>query len=407
MPLLSRRSWIAATMLACVPACRTPRPVGSDARRPPGTVICHSPASSGLFIGSPSLALLSNGDYVASHDFFGPRSGEHQLATTRVFRSVNRGRTWRPASVIEGAFWSSLFVHRGALYLLGPDRHHGRVLIRRSSDGGRTWSQPADGRSGVLRAGLQHHCAPVPVVEHRGRVWRAMEWRNPPESWGVHYQAGVLSAPADSDLLDAANWTASEFLPSDRTWNDGDMGAWLEGNVVVAPGGRLVNLMRVDTRGLPEKAAILEVAEDGRSLSFNPGTGFVNFPGGSKKFTVRPDPRGGGYWTLASIVPRGWHTAGKPARVRNTLAVVSSPDLRQWTVRCHLLHHVDHHNHGFQYVDWHFDGPDMVAVCRTAFDDGMGGAHNAHDANFLTFHRIRGFRALTMDDSVPMTRLEP
>jgi hypothetical protein len=31
-------------------------------------------------------------------------------------------------------------------------------------------------------------------------------------------------------------------------------------------------------------------------------------------------------------------------------------------------------------------------LSRTAFDDGLGGAHNAHDANFLTFHRIENIR---------------
>ena len=223
----------------------------------------------------------------------------------------------------------------------------------------------------------------------------------------VHYHAGVMSAPVESDLLDAASWTTSSFLPSDRAWNDGDMGAWLEGNVVVGKDGGLVNLMRVDTRSLPEKAALVAIAPDGRSLSFDPTSGFVEFPGGAKKFTVRPDPLGGGYWTLASVVPRGWHTAGKPSRVRNTMALVHGRDLRHWEVRCHLLHHVDYHNHGFQYVDWLFDGPDLLAACRTAFDDSEGGAHNAHDANFLTFHRIQRFRSLSMEDSVPMTRLEP
>lgn len=408
--LLSRRQWIASAIASCSVGCRTSREAThatAATPRVPGTVIAHSPASTGLYIGSPSLACMPDGSYVASHDFFGPNSGEHQLATSRIFRSTNRGSSWQLASTIHGAFWSSLFVHRGQLYLLGPDRHHGRVLIRRSTDGGRTWTTPKDGRSGILRENAQHHCAPVPVVEHRGRLWRAMEWRNPPEAWGVHYQAGVMSAPVDADLLDASCWITSDFLPSNRSWNGGDMGAWLEGNIVVAPDGNLVNLMRVDTRALPEKAAILGVAPDGRSLSFEPGTGLVNFPGGAKKFTVRPDPKGGGYWTVASVVPRGWHTAGKPSRIRNTLALVWSPDLRHWEVRCHLLHHVDLHNHGFQYVDWHFEGPDMVAACRTAYSDGFGGAHNAHDANFLTFHRIRGFRGLTMQDSVPMTRLEP
>ena len=49
--------------------------------------------------------------------------------------------------------------------------------------------------------------------------------------------------------------------------------------------------------------------------------------------------------------------------------MTSSPDLTHWTVRCVLLQHVDRAVHGFQYVDWLFDGDDIIAACRTAFDD--------------------------------------
>jgi hypothetical protein len=38
---------------------------GQSFPQPPGIVIDHSPASSGLYIGSPSLAVLSNGTYLA------------------------------------------------------------------------------------------------------------------------------------------------------------------------------------------------------------------------------------------------------------------------------------------------------------------------------------------------------
>ena len=55
--------------------------------------------------------------------------------------------------------------------------------------------------------------------------------------------------------------------------------------------------------------------------------------------------------------------------------------------------------HGFQYVDWLFDGDDLVVVSRTAFDDAEGGAHNYHDANYLTFHRVKDFRSRSMADS--------
>ena len=58
-----------------------------------------------------------------------------------------------------------------------------------------------------------------------------------------------------------------------------------------------------------------------------------------------------------------------------------------------VLHHPDVEYHGFQYVDWLFDGDDLIVASRTAFDDGLGGAHNQHDANFLTFHRVVDFEA--------------
>jgi len=78
----------------------------------------------------------------------------------------------------------------------------------------------------------------------------------------------------------------------------------------------------------------------------------------------------------------------------------SSPDLRNWTMRCILLHHPDPEFHAFQYPDWLVDGEDLLVASRTAYDDGQGGARRAHDANFLTFHRFHNFRQLTMADGV-------
>ncbi len=365
----------------------------------PGVVIDHSPASSGLYVGSPSIAVLTNGEYLASHDFFGPRSGEFQSARTLVFRSADRGLKWRKVSEIQGAFWSTLFVHRGAVYLLGTDRHHGNVVIRRSLDGGNTWTSPTNNATGLLRSDGEYHCAPVPVLEHNGRLWRGMEHREPPIGWGINYRAGMMSAPVGADLLDATNWTFCEFVPSDRSWNGGDMGGWLEGNAVATPGGEVVDILRVDTKSPEEKVALVRISPDGKQGRFEPATGFVSFPGGSKKFTIRFDPQSRRYWSLASVVLSS-HRNGKPAGVRNALALTSSPDLREWEQRCVLLYHPDTARHGFQYVDWLFDGDDLIAACRTAYDDVEAGAHNNHDANFLTFHRIANFRTKSAKDSV-------
>ena len=94
------------------------------------------------------------------------------------------------------------------------------------------------------------------------------------------------------------------------------------------------------------------------------------------------------------------HASQDPGGVRNVLALMSSADLRSWTTRTVLVYREDTRRHGFQYPDWLFDGEDLIALVRTAHDDGVGGAHNFHDANYMTFHRIPRFRGLTVADSV-------
>ncbi|MEO5913761.1 MAG: sialidase family protein [Luteolibacter sp.] len=370
---------------------------------PPGVVIDHSPAASGQYIGSPSLCVLPNGDYLASHDVFGPATKEHEDATGRIFRSSDHGRTWKHLTDLKGFFWQNLFVHRGAVYAMGTNHHHGQLVIRRSTDNGETWTQPTDANSGLLAIG-EWHTASVPVIESNGRLWRAVEDAMNGTKWGERYRARMASIAADADLLAAANWTISNPLARDPSWLGGKFGAWLEGNAVADPQGNIIDLLRVDIPDGSEKAAIVRISADGGTATFDRDKGFIDFPGGAKKFTVRKDPAGPGYWSLASIVPAG--TALKPGdtpgSVRNTLALVYSADLVKWETRCILLRHPDIAKHGFQYVDWQFEGDDLIAACRTAWDDDEGGAHNNHDANFLTFHRWKNFRSLTSKDDVPM-----
>jgi hypothetical protein len=366
----------------------------------PGVVIDHLAASSGTYVGSPSIAILANGDYLATHDNFGPKSNEHVAATTRVFGSSDKGKTWTHLTDINPAFWSTVFSHNGAAYLIGTTHHHGNFVIRRSTDGGKTWTTPADKDSGLLLAG-EYHCAPVPVVVHDGRIWRAVEDAGGGTAWGVRYRAMMMSAPVDADLLKADSWTHSNYLARDEKWLGGTFGAWLEGNAVVGPDRHMLDVLRVEVPALPEKAAIVRISDDGKSATFDPTTGFVDFPGGAKKFAIRFDPKSKLYWALSNP-SIGQPAATKPASVRNSLALISSPDLKQWTTHCIILHHADITHHAFQYVDWLFDGDDIIVASRTAFDDGLGGAHRAHDANFLTFHRLANFRDLTMKDSAPM-----
>lgn len=356
----------------------------------PGFVICHQPASSRQYLGSPSLAMLPDRTLLVSHDFFGPGS-THDVS--RIFASTNNGVSWQHRSTVKGAFWSSLFYHNGSTYLLGPNRQDGSIVIRRSGDGGRTWTSPESDRTGQLLSDGLYHCAPVPVVVHRGRLWRAFEQVTPNQRWGERFQSFVMSAPVDADLLDSRSWQGSRRLARDAAWLGGRFGGWLEGNVVVAPDDSIVNLLRVDFRSADEKAAMVRIDAGGKDSRFDPATGFIDFPGGCKKFQIRRDPLETRYWALCNFVPRNFR-GGNPERTRNTLALATSVDLIHWETRAILLHHPDTQRHGFQYPDWLFDGNDILAAVRTAHDDSSGGAHNQHDANYITFHRFANFRAL-------------
>ena len=389
---------IATSLVFFLPAIATTA-AEPDFSKVPGVVVDHSAASSGIYLGSAGIAVLPDGAYLTKCDEFGPKSTEHKRAVTRVHRSDDRGATWRPVARIDGLFWANIFTHKGAVYLLGTVKHHGRIVIMRSDDGGHTWTTPADGQNGLLTTTGEYHTGPMPIVVHDGRIWRAFEDAMGGTRWGERYRASMMSVPVDADLLQQANWTFSNPLARDSQWLGGVFGGWLEGNAVVTPAGEIVNVLRI---ACPEggKAAIVRVSPDGKTVHFDPKNDIIDFPGGAKKFTIRFDDETGSYWTLANPVMPKHEGETRASSIRNTLALMCSKDLRTWQIRCVLIYHPEVRHHGFQYPDWLFEGRDIVAAVRTAYDDGLGGARNAHDANFLTFHRFADFRKLTMADSV-------
>ncbi len=365
----------------------------ASASQVPGAIIYHSAASTGVYVGSPGIVALPDGSYCAKCDLFGPGSTKNKTGVTLVFASEDRGKTWKKTARVEGMFWSSIFLHKGALYMFGPNRRYGSLVIRKSVDGGATWSTPKDKHSGLLTEDEQYHTAPVPIVAYKNRLWRAAEDRNPPTGWGRNYRAFVMSVSVDADLLEASNWRFTNRVRNRSSWLDGKFGGWLEGNVVIGPKGGIFNILRVHNPPEGGKAAVVSISSDGRTASFDPARDIIGFPGGCKKFTIRYDPQTKKYWTLSNpVLPR--HAGGNPERTRNAVALMASKDLRSWEIRSIVLYHEDVHHHGFQYLDWRFEKADIIAASRTAYDDGEGGAHNQHDANYLTFHRFKEFRTL-------------
>ena len=103
------------------------------------------------------------------------------------------------------------------------------------------------------------------------------------------------------------------------------------------------------------------------------------------EFDVIPNPEGKGKQIFQITEP-------DKIRARNLLSLMVSKDLIHWEVAWDLLDYRDHdaNDVGFQYVDFMIEGNDILYLCRTA----MNGAHNYHDANYQTFHRIKNFRDL-------------
>ncbi|MCZ7601508.1 MAG: glycoside hydrolase [Melioribacteraceae bacterium] len=353
---------------------------------PPGVIVSHSPIKSKKFIGSPSLVILPNGDFLASHDYFGPGIS---IAETFIYKSTDKGLTWRLISNIKNQFWSNLFYHNGSLYIMGTTKEYGYVVIRKSIDGGVTWTTPTDKKNGLILDDGEYHTAPVPMVIHDGRIWRSMEDRNPPTDWGKYFRAFVMSVPVNADLLDAANWEATNRLSYDQSWPGS---AWLEGNVVITPHDYLWCILRNHTTE-GNRAAVMKVGLTGRVVTFDPETGFINFPGGSVKFTIRYDELTKRYISLTNYIPQRF-SQNNPERTRNTLALISSDNLVDWPVNKIILEDPSVSNVGFQYVDFQFDGDDIVFLSRTSYFEKDGSASSQHDANYLTFHRIENFRLL-------------
>lgn len=384
---------------------------------PPGVTVFASPDRGKIFCASPSILILPDGRYLVSHDL----SGKHDRAGhTLLHVSADRGATWRLLAEVRDQKWSTLFRHRGAIYLIGTSARAGNMIIRRSTDDGLTWTDPTGPRQGLLAEG-KFHCAPTPVVVHQGRIWRAFE-QFAPTAPTREFRAFVVSAPEEADLLEATSWTRSSALVHRREWLATRNAEWLEGNIVVAPDGSLRNILRVESHpaiGAPfalpasnariprfEVAAALRVSADGRTVEFDPTRDYVHFIGSEAKFTVRFDPVSRRYWSLGSKITNphsGYAWLYTPHHQRNVLALTSAADLRTWEERCRVLRFREGQvvtkaeaRVGFQYVDWQFDGDDLVAVSRTAWN-GL----NYHDANFITFHRLRNFRTLTPADSPP------
>ena len=342
-----------------------------------------------IYTASPSITIMPNGYYVACHDLFD--SGT-TYDTTEVFLSTDRGATWRHQCTVVGQFWSTIFQHKGIVYLFGPQKRGGNLVIRKSTDYGRTFTEPTGPTSGLLLEGQYGGTPNAPAIHH-GRIWLAQSGTR------------VVSAPVDSNLLHADSWTLSGGISSDHGRKHfGDLWkSWTEAQVVASARTGVVLMPKI--RNLPY-TALLRVDEGTGELLFDGGApnAFPSLPGGEKKFGACYDPVSERFFVLSNpVLPaEADHPllAEKHAMIRTTAGVLSSRDLVNWNVEKLFLYTPNIDNgtwgEGFQYFNFAIDGEDLAVVSRTAIDVGEGENKppRGHDTNLMTFHRIKNFRSL-------------
>ena len=359
--------------------------------RPVGTVVNYLHPEddvysfSGHYLCSPSLVRHPDGYLLASMDVF---AGEHPQNLSLIFRSDDDGETWHYVSELMPCFWGQLVIHKGELYMISCSTEYGDLQIGKSTDGGKTFTPPVvllrgsnakNGNAGV-------HKNPQNIVYRDGRLYTSVEWGTWKNKDYCH-AAMVMSCDADADLMVSENWHFTEpkrfeaFTPELEGMPSATM--TIEGTVVEAPDGKLLNVMRF---GRYNTALVYEInTEDPDApLTFSH---LMEFPANYSKFMIRFDEVSKYYYCVGTRV-----YDKEKVKARNLLSLLRSPDLEKWEVVTDILDSRDKSENevGYQYPDFMIEGDDIKFLCRTAW----GGAHNYHDANYSTFHVIKNFRDL-------------
>ena len=323
--------------------------------------------------------------YIA-HEISKLRNHQEVDTCTVLKRSVDGGDTWELLGTVEAMRWATLLELNGKIYLEGNQRANGnaQIAVYDPADQSLRWAEldlPVWGS------------APCAAAVVKDRIFFA-------------HNGAVISASIHGDLLKTESWTVSnnpnQVLTREmyerRTGKktDPEKRFFLEeGNVIVGADGQLYAMYRIDATPTWGHATIFRLSEDGTTLSLIEScNSVIDFPSNQSKFMIKRDPKTGLYVTLPSLPTADF------THQRNVLGLVVSPDLFHWRVAEVLL--VDRqmmntrlsvYSHAFQYVDFIFDGDDILFIVR----ESVGDTCTYHDGTCVTLYTIKNYADRIVD----------
>jgi hypothetical protein len=308
-----------------------------------------------------------------------------------VLMSDDDGLHWREVARIP-FMAGKLLLRDYTLYFMGSSPGRKAFQIVSSTNGGREWSSPT-----VLRKGGAYAASTGWVIHDDKLYWAIDDFGRPSRN----RQIIALSANLKSDLLQSGAWRFSRPIkhpgvPQSFGKGKHDGGVWLEPNVI-RHRGKLTVIVRVRVSGkdsdakVPNVAAIctLEDGDDRLDLKFSH---YYPVPGAQNQFHIVHDPKSDLFWmtsnAVTGVATQSWRGWGKERRF--LMLHYGRDGLNWFTAGCAARWKKE--TQAYNYASLLIDGDDLLFVSRTAEQ-----AHNQHDNDKVTFHRIPDFRSRALD----------
>lgn len=365
------------------------------------TVVFHNPDPE-QYVEGPGLVRLDDTSLLAVVPVVPREQFSEARRLTRsavhLLKSSDAGKTWQPLS--ELPYYSAApWTYRGTLYLFankpGEGKHRNAdLLLLRSPDGGKTWSEPI-----TLAKGNLWNCHTA-MVQREGRLYWAIDDLSLGAKRGPRLVAGDLSG----DIMSPASWRVSEPVPfpgapplmfDARFASQSDQ--YLEPNVIDVNGRlRVLAVVKIKRQTSANVCAVLDANDDGQQLSLK-FTRYNSMPGGNLKFCVLRDDPSHLFWVTSNLPADSENTVnlkqenfkGSAGDRRFLMLHYSLDGLNWFSAGC--VARATKLSQSFMYARPVIDGDDLAIICRSSVN-----APNQHDADYATFHRVHDFRKLAM-----------